>query len=168
MKKFLKVVAYILLVLAIGALVVSTYFTSTGINERWNENISQYLGGATIGVCASSLISLVINFASKSNLDLGIKDFSKSASDFMDKAETIKGDVAELNRKYNEELSKMKELIEHYEKTLKTVELSNKKLDIVLSNQVEIAKHDSKMVANGTSKKLIADVNEVKEDEGKN
>lgn len=154
-----------MLVLSIGALIVSTYFTSSGVNEWWNNNVSQYLGGATIGACASALITLVINFASKSNLDLGILKFSRSANQFTDDVAKLKENLNLLIEKYSQEISKMEDLRKHYEETLKTTELANKKLDIVLDNQVQIAQHDSKMVANGTAKKLTMCVSEVKENE---
>lgn len=170
MKKFLKVMAWILLVIGFVGLGVSTYLTSSGINEWWNENVAQWVGGASLSVACTALIQLVINYASKSNLDLGIKNMSKASEDFATNSEEIKKQFAELNTKYNEEIAKMKELVEHYEKTLKSTELANKKLEVVLDNEIEIAKHNSEMVKDGTAKKLIKNVEGVKvsnEEEGK-
>lgn len=154
LKKALKIICWILFVLAIAGLFLSTYLNSSGVNERWNENVSPWLGGASIAVVATTIIQLVVNFASKANLDLGISRFGKDSK-------AITENVNNLAKEFRVQIEENKKLKEELIETRKQMQIAIKQSQAILNNQVEIANHDEKMVRNGTAKRLVKNVEEI-------
>lgn len=158
MKKFKTVMCWILFVLAFAGLTLATYFTSTGVNEWWNANVSSWVGGASLAVASTTVIQMIVNYASKSNLDLGIKDFSRSAKEFISAGQESSESVKEVLEKLDIKEQRLDDLILKYSETLLKLGMALDKLDLILENEKEIANHDEAMIKDGTTTKLNANI----------
>lgn len=155
MKKVVKIGGYVLLLCGFIMLGVSTYFNTTGINEWWNENVAQWLGGASLAVVATTIISFTINFASKSNLDLGLKSLNLDSKNFTDNTRAITDKFVKREELDIERDILLQNIIEENTKNNQLINELMVKVDILLNHQIEIANHDEKMIRDGTAKKIV-------------
>lgn len=190
MKKAITVILWVLLICGLILLGVATYFTTSGINEWWNENVSQWIGGASLSVCATTLIQIVVNYTSKSNLDLGIRNLDKTSKEFKEVAttqnenvnseveklkeivinqnrqiETLTNAISSLTNNLANENERFDKLNEQYANSLMKMQKVNRKINALARNQVEIAKYDEKLVKYGVTNKLQKDLDEAENNE---
>lgn len=161
MKKAKTIICWVILIVAMGGLGVSTYFNISGVNEWWNTYVSQWVGGASMAVACTTVIQIVVNYSSKADLNLGIRDFSNSAKEFVSKGTDLGNDVKTVMEKLEIKEARLDALIEKYETTMQTLSKALDKLDVILENEKEIANHDESMVRDGTAAKLNEAVDEV-------
>lgn len=161
MKKFKTVLMWVVFIIALGGLAVSTYFTQTGVNEWWNENVASWVGGASLAVCSTTIIQAIVNYSSKSDLNLGIRNFSTSAKQFLEAGKTTSEEVKEvLDKLQIKEEQLDKAIAMYYDLNGKLLKVFDQ-LDLIIENEKEIANHDESMVRDGTTAKLNKEIVEL-------
>ena len=161
MKKFKTVMLWVVFIIALGGLALSTYFTQTGINERWNTHVASWVGGASLAVASTTIIQTIVNYSAKSDLNLGIRDFSKSAKEFISTSQNTSDEVKEILEKLNIKEKRLDEAIAVFEDTNYKLLKVFDQLDIIIENEKEIANHDEAMIRDGSAAKLNKNIVEL-------
>lgn len=165
MKKFKTVMLWIVFIIALGGLALSTYFTQTGANEWWNENVASWVGGASLAVASTTVIQTIVNYSSKSDLNLGIRDFSKSAKEFITAGQNTSEEVKAVLEKLEIKEEKLDNAIAVYDELTSKLQKVFDQLDVIIENERQIANHDESMIRDGTTAKLNQSVAELESKE---
>lgn len=162
LQKALKIILYALLVLAIIGLGISTYFNTSGVNEWFNQYVSPYLGGATIGVASSALIQFVISFSEKNNMNLIGKEFLRGGSVYEKCTTETKEAIDKMTATYEANMKEAEELKNTYKENIAKLEIAIQKVNTMLNIIEDVASNSKDLIANGTAKRVSDQVAEVK------
>lgn len=154
MKKFKTIIMWVVFVIALGGLALSTYFTQTGANEWWNTHVAGWVGGASLAVASTTVIQTIVNYSAKSDLNLGIRDFSKSAKEFIQAGQNASDDVKTVLEKLQVKEEQLDKAIAMYNDLFSKLEKVFDQLDLIIENEKQIANHDESMIRDGTTAKL--------------
>lgn len=161
MKKFKTIMLWVVFVIALGGLALSTYFTQTGANEWWNTHVAGWVGGASLAVASTTVIQTIVNYSAKSDLNLGIRDFSKSAKEFIQAGQSTSEDVKAVLQKLEIKEEQLDKAIAMYDDLYAKLEKVFDQLDLIIENERQIANHDESMIRDGTAAKLNQSVAEL-------
>lgn len=154
MKKFKTIMMWVVFVIALGGLALSTYFTQTGANEWWNTHVASWVGGASLAVASTTVIQTIVNYSAKSDLNLGIRDFSKSAKEFIQAGQNTSDDLKTVLGKLQVKEEQLDKAIAMYNDLFSKLEKVFDQLDLIIENEKQIANHDESMIRDGTTAKL--------------
>ena len=155
-----------------------------GIPDKIEEVVNsiastEIVGGITIGAIGATFVAVlgvIISFLayrkkfkqaisssdnSSATANKAIENSNKQLAEFKEELEKIKKENSEyrlLVSKMTTQLQKTIDAVKENSQSLNKIDNANKKIDVLLNNQVKIACNTNEMVKNGTAKDLKNDV----------